>query len=64
MLNIKRTPEEINLAIAEVNANFAIEGLVRTPEEIDRARRLHSGVITFDEGMKELIENYESENRS
>jgi hypothetical protein len=54
----KMSSVEIEEALDRVTASFAIEGLVRTPEEIDRGRRLLSGEITFEQGMRELIENY------
>jgi hypothetical protein len=57
-MNKAMTENEIQLALARVQANFAIEGIELTDEENDRGRRLLSGEITFEQGMKELIENY------
>lgn len=54
----KMTEKEIEKSLARVKANFAIEEMDMTDEEIDRGRRFMRGDITFEEGMKELIENF------
>ena len=62
-LEVKRTmsEDEIQRAIENVKANFAIEGLELPEETIALGEKFLRGEITSEQAMRTLIENYGEE---
>ena len=49
---------EIKKIIRRVSGSFAVDGMIVTQEEEDRARRLLRGKITIDEAHAEISAKY------
>jgi len=49
---------EIEKVILNINGSFAVDGMIVTQEEEDRARRLLRGEITIEEAHAEIYAKY------